>query len=231
MGLRFYNQDGSRGNLRGRFVSPVAYYTNFSEFETGLFPTGWTSRYTGGSNTYTVEEDDGGKHLRFVGSSAGTRGITIDALNGISNDMECTVKFRAVSTAQNSPAMTPLLRGQQSGVSFYLLGNPIVWSSFLGNWVQFKRASRYINGSPTSLVNEQFDTTLTGFDATSSFYYQKSQIVGNTLRSKYWLEGEEEPEDWWFTVTDSQWETGIYYGIGTTTSSDYKVYEIEYRTI
>lgn len=180
---------------------PGLFFTDFSEYETGVAPSDWSERWSGApDNDVEVREVGGamgGKVLKYTRNASGNRYIiTWDALDADDNaDCEVLAKWRREGI---TASWRIVLRASGSNEPGYVLGVRNTIAEFPSQ----QQAARYAGGSIDTLqVNEP---ALTSDD----WIWTRARADGNRLRSKSWVSTGSEPEDWAIDVVDDTPITG-----------------------
>jgi hypothetical protein len=175
--------------------SGARYVTGYSEYPSSAQPADWTKRGVG-DTTWQVVDDAGamsGKLLRATkGTGSGQEYLTWDTVDAddYTTNIEIAAKMRYTGSLASSD-MTVVARG--SGT----VGNySFVLGGFRGSNSTF-RLSYSLNGSFTDLGSVPVSLTQ------GQWYWVRLRCAGDVLRAKWWADGEEEPVNWTFNVTNT----------------------------
>jgi hypothetical protein len=95
------------------------FFTNFSEYTTGVAPADWTARWVTSNVTYTVQADagaTGGKVLRAVVTSTARHAISWDDV-GDQDHVEVLLKMRVSTIGTDVSIQGPIARGSGAAAS------------------------------------------------------------------------------------------------------------------
>lgn len=205
---------------------PFIYIMDLSGDTIGQPPAGITQRYGSGDQVLVASDADG-RHLELDRSGAGFNGFAIDFLDDAGADFKGFLKMKNKSNTSGSVVFFG--RGSDSALTLYTLGVWSNYSSFFGQNRTILECTKYLNGGLTNLVaTGSYDDPGNTED---NFYFQRVELIGDTLKGKSWTEGESEPSGWDFEVTDSDISSGKYIGIGSLLSDDWKLYEFEIEVL
>jgi hypothetical protein len=184
------------------------YYTDFSEYALNVQPPDWSRVSADSFNISEVQSSStpSGSVLKLTDSTFGERVFAwdFDGLGGSVADCEILSKFREAST--NTGYLLNIFRFQSAG-NFYSAG----WGS--GR----RRIMATIASSPTILATKAPDFSDT---TPTPWYWIRSRITGDQLKLRIWLDGESEPVDWDYEITNSEFTFTGLVGFGNLSGRD-----------
>lgn len=171
------------------------YFTDFSEYSTGVQPPDWTERYDT-DGTVTVEADagaTGGQVLRVdLPSGDAPRGVSWDAVeDGNHDDVEVVAKFKLPGGGNTEQLASVIARanGSTGSHTFYRAAVAVL----LGR----AELAKLVSGS-YSLLGSESNTLNSG-----DWWWARLRCNGTTIRARFWKDGTSEPGTWDVDVTDS----------------------------
>jgi len=171
------------------------YFTNFSEYTTGVQPTDWTKRFHA-TFDWLVEDDagaTGGKKLVCQEATASDRnGLSWDAIDGDVNRADGTTYARIrFPTISSNDEILMMIRGVGSDTN-----ETAIRSGPRPDNSQIEIA-KYVNASFL------FITTYT-FSFTENVWYDvEAQSIGTSQKLKVWLASDPKPTAWQIDTTTS----------------------------
>lgn len=167
------------------------YHDDFQSYSTGAgLPTGWTSRWDGG--TWSIVDDAGDKFLRQVDTSANRRLATWDTIDSDADrdDVEILATIKSASNNASNAHMGIAARCSgsdttETGYALVMYGDELV-------------INRYSSGT-----NTQLGLTTTLSISANTKYKLRFRLNGTSLKGRVWLDGDSEPGTWNVDVTDS----------------------------
>ena len=182
----------------------VEYEINFDEYEEGNTPDNWSN--VARNSDFVVYEDSSGVNEKVLrrtpeDSSSGPSVLKWDDVSIY--DVDLTASIRNADTNGTDRAWHGIIvRGKETND----LDGYVVEISRQGGDEQFI-VSRYKDAPD----DENIRPDTTSFDlysenvsshSSNEWYYLRIQVIGSELKSKWWREGEEEPDEWSFTYED-----------------------------
>lgn len=168
------------------------FYTDFSEYTTGVQPSDWTHQWAT-TSAYTAETGGGigPKLLQQTQTSEGVTGLSWDDA-GSSANVELLVKVRLHSdTAGIDYGGGAFIRG--SGGS----GSATAYHISLDYGGQVFRIGRNISGSYSGLA-----TSSTFTFTYDQWVWYRFRVNGSSVQARAWLDGASEPGTWALDVTN-----------------------------
>lgn len=176
------------------------YWTDFSEYTTGVAPSDWSEHGSGGAGTVIASSLPAGYTGTKVLESTTLR-MKWDTVGVVSGDTHMIARFRRTSTP-NTNATRLTIFGDETGGTNYYFASPASTNLQIAKFVA---GSSSTVGTPASFSW-----------AANTWYYIELKITGTTLRARVWNEGDSVP-DWMITGTDTSLTTG-WVGIFDTLS-------------
>jgi hypothetical protein len=167
------------------------YFTDFSEYTTGVQPSDWTKRWDTG-DTITVETDagaTGGQALRVVTGTAATA-ASWDAIDSDANrsDVEILSRIKEVS---GGGTYTKGVLARASDPESTRTG---YWANIGGGL----RLSRYLSGDFDNFAQGSFS------GPGSLFYFIRARWNGSSIKAKAWGGTlDDEPASWSLDMTNT----------------------------
>lgn len=189
-----------------------SYETDFSEYQVGEPPSGWTELWRPGD--WTVLDDP--RRLQLDIETAGSRrGLTPDGVgeNGhVEGGVEVTTRVRGESVSAYVYYLGVHLSGEAGSENGYLLFARPPHATDPNHL----RIGKYQEGTFTTLASTPLPFELDG----STWYRMRFQREGNLLRGKMWRDGvDDEPADWQVSVEDFAFDSGrvglLHFASGT----------------
>jgi len=164
------------------------YFTDFSEYTTGVAPGDWTNQFATGT-TRTVESDGGatgGKLLRMVSTSSARQAFSWDDIDSDADRDDAEIVFRWRVTSDPAGG-SGLLRGIVRGG-----GSTSTEQGYVGGClsVSTHREGKYVAGSFTNLGDDSFAVSL------NTWYWTRHRVNGTTLQTRTWADSGSEPGTW-----------------------------------
>lgn len=179
----------------------MTYFTDFSEYTTGVAPSDWTAGWTTGDVTYSVEETSGVKYLKVNKTATSRSLLSWDAVGTVAN-CEITAKIKAVgrSTTSSQYSMNGLAL-RAGGAA----GSENAYRTALDRDLVGFQLTKLVSGSSTTLSTSVSDPVWT----LTEWRWVKLQAFGQGVRARTWLDGEAEPSTWLVSVTDASLTSGV----------------------
>ena len=172
-------------------VLKLARFTDFSEYTTGVQPSGWTARWGTSNSTWTVQDvvgAEGGKVLRHASTASARRHISWN--NADVSDVEVVGKMRL----SNNPEFDNFqLSARGAGAA----GTETAYQ-LMQRGVGTLAFRKLLNGTST-IIGTELPMTWQA----NVWYWLRFRIIGNTLQGKVWLDGNSEPGSWQMEHTDT----------------------------
>lgn len=180
--------------------APTDFYTDFSEYTTGVIPSDWT-RIWATEDTWTVVEvagATGGKVLRYVGSTGNTsrKGLYWNAV-GDAEDFEIYARFRLNGTVFTTTGALSNFGGRMSGA---LASENIVSGGIRRD--QARTVQQILAGTLTTPANTS------GTITSAAWYRIRVRVVGTDVQVRVWLDTDSEPGTWTVTATTTLTSAG-----------------------
>jgi N-acyl-D-aspartate/D-glutamate deacylase len=181
--------DGGRARVSGRLVplperepDGQTFATDFSDDEVGAAPDGWTRVWRDGNWTVL----DGPRRLR-MGSTAGRKALTWDAVGDVEGDVELFGVFRGSGhdTLFHLGIQTAGSAGSED--TYFLRAR--VEGADTSNQLQI---GRYLDGGYFTQVSAEMPFPV----QQDAWYRVLFAREGEWLRGKMWPDGDDEPVDW-----------------------------------
>ncbi len=193
--------------------------TDFSEYESGLQPSGWTKRFTTASVNYTVEDSDWGvapgKRLFCESTAAATRKmLSWDALDG-TQDFDALFLIKIADLTSNYYGWDFGYRGSGTAAS------PTQYNlNVISSGPDF-RFGRIVAGSGITGPGG----VIYGPGARNNLYHwMRVRCVGSAHKYKIWRFDHVEPNDWNLEETDANIAAGGWIGPGFRGATSYSIY-------
>lgn len=195
------------------------FFTDFSEYTTGVQPSDWTERWntTYGSSATTADAAMlGGKKLRQL---IGTNGYYVASWDDLDSEDDVEVLVRIIPRTDVDHVCRVFLRG--SGTT----------STRTGYWAYFHVNSgtvgihKYVSGSSSSV-----SSFAGGPFSVDTAYMMRFRANGTALKLKVWAAASSEPTSWDIDTTDASIATGDWNGVGAYTTSTQDIDWIAYTT-
>ncbi len=173
----------------------VQYATDFSEYEVGSIPNGWSESWN--PSNWEIANGTDNQLIQTTGGSTGRWALTWDEIGQIEGDVEV---FGLVSADSNDSLFSlPIHVSGESGTetAYYLNANIDIGAV---------RIARYNEGAFTELIRTDYGMKR------DTYYRVLFQREGTTLRGKVWENGTPEPEEWDVVINDSTLSGG-YVGV------------------
>lgn len=168
------------------------FFTDFSEYTTGVAPSDWSEQWTGGGGTVVdtgIPAGGGAKALE-----ATTLRMSWDTPGTPSGDIEVVAKLAHSAPANNT--MRVFLHGADaSGVNYYYTNST---TSARRNLAKF-----------VANVATEFSFNTGYSQSANTWYIARLQRTGTTIRWKFWADGAGEPGTWGNSTTDSDLSSGF----------------------
>jgi len=165
---------------------PTQYFTDFSEYSTGVAPSDWSQPWA--VATLSIVADGaatGGKVLRCTKGSSSRSLLAWDGVAAVSSqyaDVEIVYKWRASAT---NASVRTILRGSGSAGSengqapgYHSNGQLILSYTYTNGTVNFPSS----NDAPDIVPD--------------TWYITRAQAIGSTLRVRVWAAADPEPGTW-----------------------------------
>jgi len=167
------------------------YFTDFTEYATGLIPSDWTARWDA-TTQYRVQTGGADQILKGLFGSTSNRYLcTWDAVDADADraNVEILTKFKVGQVLAGTTIASVVLRASGTGTSEtgYRAG-------FYGDSLQI---AKYGNATNTALV-----TILRSLIANTD-YLLRFRANGTTLQARIWLPADSEPDTWDLDTTDA----------------------------
>jgi len=180
----------------------LQFYTDFSEYTTGVQPSDWSTRWLATNSTWQVAEkipSTGGKVLEHTATATARRALIWDDVGLPTDcDIKASIKTDTKSTLQNGIGVriSGVAQFAESGYFIQLASR-----TQLGYDILF---GKYVAGAFTELGNsgQTFNWSA------NSYVYLRLQAIGTTIKAKYWFDGDTEPSSFQFSVTDTSLTSG-----------------------
>jgi hypothetical protein len=170
------------------------FFTDFSEYETGVQPNDWD--VVGGGGTWSVQEKGdaiGERALRFTGANSGDNYLRWASIP-IGQDF--LVEARVLAETKGTNTRVRVLNRVGNNITSY--------SGELTGFTGYELAiQKHINGVFTNLINDANANTFNS----QTWYLLSIEVVGNQLRAKFHEESAPDP-GWQLTATDSDISEG-----------------------
>ena len=169
----------------------VGTFTDFSDDPIGVgAPDGWTSILGDASNWEIIDDGDGGRALRTLGSSSENNAIRWDD-PGSGDDVEILALME--QDDDNSSIAELMAR---------IVDNENYYRADMEPRENIIRLRTVVNGS----VVESWDAAFT--HGTNQKVWMRMRCEGTTIRIKAWLDGDAEPGSWQIEEADSSHSSG-----------------------
>lgn len=201
----------SDGDLLLVLATP-RYFTDFGEYETGVMPADWTSRWSSiNAKVVDAPSASGGKALRYEATLDARRALTWNKVSSSEfqfADMEMVYRWRSSTP---DAAARAALRASGSGGSetgYYYSYSPTTFTGRLG---------LYVDNAHVQTNNK--DTPVIPFNA-DTWYMSRVRVEGNTRSMKIWDSQTPEPVEWGVvstaetTLTQPGWAALFLFGKG-----------------
>ena len=171
------------------------YFTNFSEYTTGVQPTDWTKRFHA-TFDWLVEDDagaTGGKKLVCQEATASDRnGLSWDAIDGDVNRADGTTYARIrFPTVSLNDEILMMIRGVGSDTNETAIrSGPRPKNSQI-------EIAKYVNANFSSIATYTLSFT------ENVWYDVEAQSVGTSQKLKFWLASDPKPTAWQIETTTS----------------------------
>ena len=180
----------------------IIYIQNWASTTVGALPAGWAG---GGASSSGWGVVNSATAPAFI-PSPNTKGLKGPGVNNAwciysgqatpTDDMEIRFDF-----GNDDSVSMPVLRSDAAGQNFY-------WFQIIaGTYIDFRK----VVGGADSRINF-FNTGSAPFSVGAGGSF-RAQIVGNTIKLRWWPLGTTEPGTWNLTLTDSSITTGKYSGV------------------
>ena len=164
----------------------------------------WTPQWSSGQSSWGVTSTDSNVEdsvLELTAGSSGRHALSCDTV-GTATDVDMLGLVRVPSDDDNSSSWCRLI-GRGAGTA----------GSETGYFVAFRDVpnlgiAKYSGGDSTMLSAESVDFT------PGNWYYVRFNLSGSELKARYWSLGEDEPQDWLLTATDSEISGDGWVGVG-----------------
>jgi hypothetical protein len=166
------------------------FFTNFSEYTTGVAPADWTARWVTANVTYTVQADagaTGGKVLRAVVTSTGRHAISWDDA-GTPGTVEVLLKMRISALTENTTMQGPILRGSGAAASETGYANPSI--SLAAGTDRLDTREYTAGGTSDTVSDVSFNWAI------NTWYWVRSRGVGSDFSWRTWVDGTSEGSTW-----------------------------------
>lgn len=187
-------EGGQAQTISREVQSETTFSTDFSEYEAGGIPNGWSERWAGGN--WRVQDDPRTLVLETDGQAR--RVLTWDEVGEIEGDVEVFGLVRG-NSSQTLFQLPIHVSGSPGAETSYYVDASVLYGQI--------RINHYHNGAYSTLANK--DRTI----RPDVFYRVVLQREGTTLRAKMWRDGTAEPDAWDLEVEDSAL-TGGAIGVG-----------------
>ena len=190
---------------------PQVHETDFSEYGLGV-PGDWTERW-GTWTTKSVQANAdadtmGSKELALDGPINDRVAYSWDDIGSVT-DVDVLMKFRSASVGQYDV----IIHVRGSGAN----GSEQAYNFTLGSTAEVA-VRKFVAGASTTLVTAEVDTPIYN----NSVYFLRFQVIGTSLKAKFWSLELMEPEEWLLETTDSDISSAGWVGVG-----DYSGYGFE----
>lgn len=182
------------------------YFTDFSEYSTGVQPPDWTKRMD--AFTLTVESSGdatvtGGQVLRLDSPSSDGHKMASwdDVEDGNHADVEIVAKIKLPGSGNNEQiaGIAGRAAGTASTTDWYRAAHVVLTDT--------SELAKHVSGSYTQLGSEA--NTLTAGD----WWWLRLRMNGTTIRAKFWKDGTSEPGSWEVDTTDSSLSAAGWVGV------------------
>ena len=184
------------------------YYTDFSEYALNAVPPDW-SRVSADSfdiSEVQASSTPSGSVLKLTDSTFGERVLAWD-FDGLGGSVaDCEILSRSREGSVNSGHLVNTFRFQSAG-NFYSSGYNI----------SRQRIIATVASIPDILASTSPDFSEA---APTPWYWIRSRITGDQLKLRTWLDGENEPVNWLYEVTNSDFTSAGLVGFGNLSSRD-----------
>jgi hypothetical protein len=192
------------------------YFTDFSEYATGIQPSDWTRRISELA-TWTVQDDatsEGGKVLRASALGSNSReGFSLDVIDTDPDRADAEVFFRCkwpTAPEFDCFAMFRASGASSAAANLYRVGARRTTAS--DN--ETSQIAKYVTGSFTPII-----AGLSGSRLDNTYYNVLAQVRGQLLKLKIWLATDPEPAAWTIEGSDTQITAAGWIGLFKFTSA------------
>lgn len=184
---------------------PINFYTDFGEYTTGVQPADWSTRWLATNSTWQVvakTPSTSGQVLQHTATVGARRALIWDDV-GLPTD--CDIKARlktdTKATLQNGIGVriSGVAQFAESGYFIQLASRAQVGYDIL--------FGEYAAGAFT----EHGNSGQTFNWSAAQYVFLRLQAIGTTIKGKYWFDGDAEPANFQFSVTDASLTSG---GVG-----------------
>lgn len=180
---------------------PEQYATDFTEYEAGEQPDDWSTLWR--DSSWTVKDDP--RRLEHL-PDGGRRALTWDQAGEVRGDVEVTSVARASDVNNTMFQLGFHMAGTAGNEDGYYLD---VRSPDASSSANHARINSWDSGSFNLLGSAELPFTVNE----DTWYQIVLQREGDTIRTKVWPYGEEEPSDWQIEITDDSFDWG-WVGLG-----------------
>lgn len=178
----------------------ATYFTDFSEYSTGVHPPDWTERMSTADVAWTVESDagaTGGQVLRATPDAPDDQRFLSwdDAEDGGHDDVEIVTKLRITSG------------GIAYGVGVRANNDIDVYNVVIDEAADEIRTNKLVNTTFTNLATTA-ETLVAG-----DWWWVRLRLNGTTVRARFWKDGNPEPGTWDVDTTDSSISAAGWVGL------------------
>lgn len=197
------------------------YATDFSEYTTGVQPSGWTVRWDGSNTTWAVREKTGtfrGKCLEHSSTINGRRLISWDIIDTLPDraDAEILVRWRPNNNENEQLRLHIRASGGTGTEHGYFCALPSPNPSILN-------LSRYVNGAASGMGSAVFAIVA------GTRYWLRFRVVGDSIKVRAWVNGSAEPETWTVEATNGVITGAGWVGIGSYSGTSSR--DIDYISV
>ncbi|MDD3906475.1 MAG: baseplate J/gp47 family protein [Candidatus Omnitrophica bacterium] len=189
------------------------FFTDFSEYTTGVKPSDWTERFSASGNWYVREKEGttGGKCLENGNTlNFGMRLVAWDDI-AAKADVEIVSRLRSSVTGGDYNYLVVRAAGTASTMSGYSVG---LYGNGTGI-VLNRLAGAGVAGLAIYSYPWQADT----------WYWMRFRAIGTSLKAKIWADGESEPAEWHIDATNDVVSAGGWVGVGLYASNRYQDFD------
>lgn len=195
------------------------YFTDFSEYTTGVQPSDWTERWVTTDSTWTKEDDGGtgalgGARLQHVATVDGRRLLSWDDIDADADRDNSEVLARVRSNSTSAAQNTIVIRG--SGAA----------GSENGYQIRFRDGTALDLFKLVAGVATQIGTDIPFTWIAQKWYWVRFRVNGSDLKIKVWDgDHEQEPAAWNRETTDTAITGDGWVGFGAFESTGTRSYD------
>ena len=194
------------------------FFTDFSEYTTGVAASDWTEVGSASNQSNTVETavpavSFGGQGLNFVLSGGDQTVLTWDEVDSLSADVDIVGRFHTTDATGSQMRIIARNSGADGSETHYALVDDAG-----ANQIQIVE---FTNGNSGANLDTAAFTSVS-----STYYWMRFRVNGATQKGKIWADGDVEPEAWMVEATDATITAAGRQGIGAFTSSGTKYWDV-----